>query len=265
MITLDCLAARYDENDVLYDVSLSIRPGEFIALIGPNGSGKSTLIKILAGQLLPSAGKICLGDRDLSVFGSKERGFRIAYFPQIRPIPNMDVQTLVSHGRFPRLNFGRVLGEKDHMAVTVALARTGLESMRKRPLSTLSGGERQRAYLAMLIAQDAEILLLDEPGSFLDIRHQLEIMDILQELNQQGKTIIFAAHDLPLAFSYAGRICLIKKGYIIADTTPDFMAGEPVIEQAFGVRLRPENEDSLFKYILADVKKQKHYSKADAP
>ena len=251
MISLENVSFGYDGKNVLHSVSLSLQVGDFAALLGPNGSGKSTQIKLMAGQLTPTAGTVYLDGNRLNALSPKQRGVRVAYFPQSRPVPNMDVQTLVSHGRFPGLGFARVMGERDRAAVQEALLRTDLGNMKERPLSALSGGERQRAYLAMLIAQDAEILLLDEPGAFLDIRHQLEIMEILQDLNRSGKTIVFAAHDLPLAFHYAKRVLLLNGGELIGDAPPKQMAESGHIERAFGVRIKQHSGDSLFKYTLA--------------
>ena len=258
MIRLENVSFGYDEREVLHGLSLSVGRSDFIALIGPNGSGKSTKIKLMTGLLTPAEGTIYLDGDDLHTLSPKRRGARIAYFPQSRPVPNMDVLTLVSHGRFPRLDFGRVMGNADREAVQRALSQTGLEGMTTRSLSGLSGGERQRAYLAMLIAQDAEVLLLDEPGAFLDIRHQLEVMEILKALNFGGKTIVFAAHDLPLAFSCAKRILLLENGELTGDAPPGQMAETGLVERAFGVRIRRQEDDSLFKYTLAGIPPPEH-------
>lgn len=250
MIALRDVRAGYTAKAVLHGLSLDIQPGEFIALVGPNGSGKSTLLKVMAGQLAPTAGRVHLGEKPLHTLPPVQRAQRIAYFPQSRPVPNMDVYTLVAHGRFPRLGFGRVMQEADHEAVRRAISQTELDAFTERPLASLSGGERQRAYLAMLIAQEADVLLLDEPGAFLDIRHQLEVMDLLRALNKKGKTILFAAHDLPLAFSYAGRVLLLNEGCLVGDALPQQLFCAEALVQAFGVRLHQQEDDSLFLYSL---------------
>ena len=251
-----------DTNMVLHDIDLNVNTGEFIALIGPNGSGKSTLLKAMSGQLPISGGTVCLQGKPLGeykpigeylpigAYSPRERALSISYFPQSRPTPNMSVSTLVAHGRFPHLDFGHVMNANDREIVGKAIMQTGLTELANRPLSSLSGGERQRAYLAMLIAQETDILLLDEPGAFLDIRHQLELMDILRQQNNCGKAIIFAAHDLPLAFSYAMRIVLMENGRIIDDAPPESISGGTSLERVFGMRLRRQDDDSLFNYIL---------------
>ena len=242
---------EHRNNLALHDINLTIKPGEFIALIGPNGSGKSTLLKVMTGQLPVSGGAVYLHGKSLREFSPKERALSTAYFPQSRPTPDMNVATLVAHGRFPHLGFTHVMSLTDRETVKKSIELTALTELENRALSSLSGGERQRAYLAMLIAQEADIFLLDEPGAFLDIRHQLELMDILKDLNKLGKTIILAAHDLPLAFSYAMRIVLLENGNLIEDASPESLSHGKSIEQVFGLRLRRQDDDSLFRYILA--------------
>ncbi len=255
MMRLEGIELRYEGKTALQLESLDIAAGEFIALVGPNGSGKTSLLKLLAAQIKPNVGCIRLEGRDLNAFSPKERSRKLAYFPQDRPLPNMDVQTLVSHGRFPHQGFGRIMQEADQRAVQEALQLAGLEAFAQRTLHSLSGGERQRAYLAMLIAQDADVLLLDEPSTFLDIRYQLEVLEILRQLHQCGKTILCAIHDLPAAFSYAARILLLQEGHLVADAAPAALAQSHKLEEVFTVRLQEQNEAALFRYGIAAPKK----------
>lgn len=250
MIALNGISVGYGGKAALSGLSLSVAPGDFIALAGPNGSGKSTLLKIMAGQMRPLAGTVELLGKPLESYTPRHRSLQVGYFPQSRPTPDMDVATMVAHGRFSRLGFGRVMGRADTAAAAKAIAQAGLRGFEGRPLASLSGGERQRAYLAMLMAQQAELLLLDEPGSFLDIGRQLEVMDILLGLSMQGSTIIFAAHDLPLAFSYATRVAVLDGGKLICDGPPEAVAADKAVAGIFGVALRRQ-EGGLLKYTLA--------------
>lgn len=251
MMRLEGIELRYEGQTAVQIESLDIAGGEFIALVGPNGSGKTSLLKLLAAQLKPTLGRLWLEERDLNSYSALERSRKLAYFPQDRPLPNMDVQTLVSHGRFPHLGFGRVMQESDKRAVQAALRLAGMEAFSQRNLQSLSGGERQRAYLAMLIAQDADILLLDEPSTFLDIRYQLEVLDILRQLHIRGKTILCAIHDLPAAFTYAARVLLLQEGRHVADAAPAELAQSRILEEVFAVRLQEQNESALFRYGIA--------------
>ena len=250
MLKAENLSIKYGDKTALYNTTLSFDKGELVALIGTNGSGKSTLLKALAGQLLPNKGMTLLNNQDIGNFSDKERAKLLSYFPQNRPLPNMDVWTLVSHGRFPHMGFNKKLGHHDLELVKQAIQYTNLENMQTRMLSTLSGGERQRAYLAMMIAQDSDILLLDEASSFLDVSYQLEIMDIMCRLNRQGKTILFASHDLQSAFSIAKRVVVLKDGAVAGDASPNVLANSQVVFDTFGIGIRQAIEHDCFKYVL---------------
>lgn len=252
MIHVQNAVVGYGGKPVIARLSLDIKAGECIALIGPNGSGKSTLLKALAGQLPLRSGEILLDGKPLSALSPKARASRIGYFPQNRPVPNMDVYTLVTHGRYPHLGFGRVMGEQDKALVQAALEQANALQLSARALSSLSGGERQRAYLAMLIAQDPEILLLDEPATFLDVTHQIEVSGILHNLHKRGKTVLFSAHDLPSAFESAERMLLLQNGALVHDAPPEQMAQSAAIHEVFGVRItRQQSENALFSYLLS--------------
>ena len=180
----------------------------------------------------------------------KDRARRIAYLPQQLSPARMDILTLASHGRFARMSFSKVMGEEDKKAVRRALERTGLWQERYRRVDTLSGGERQRAYLAMILAQDAEYMLLDEPAAALDIAHQIETMDLLKELASEGRGIVITSHDLPQTAAYSDRICLIDRGSADPAAPPDQLIREGErIRQVMGMTLVPADK-GLYPYIL---------------
>ena len=178
------LSAGYPGRAVLAGVSLAARPGRVLALLGPNGCGKSTLLRTMAGLLPPLGGEVLLdGRRDYS---PRQAAQRVAYLPQSRTAPNITVRRLVLHGRFPYLSYPRRYGREDYAAVDRALAAADALDLADRPLPELSGGQRQKAYLAMALAQETEAILMDEPTTFLDIRHQLEVLALLRQAADQG-------------------------------------------------------------------------------
>ncbi len=251
MICLRNVSAGYPGRPVLSIPSLDLSSG-IITLAGENGSGKSTLLKTILG-LVPHAGSLLVDEQDPSALQAKKRAALLAYLPQENPVPDMTVRMLASHGRFSRMNFSRRMTAADLAAVNSALSLAGMKELADRNLATLSGGERKRAWLAMVIAQDAPYLLLDEPGAGLDVRHQQELGEILRSLRDLGHTILLASHDLPQSFAISDRICLIKSGTIIADGSPADLVRQPeLLEQGLHLHLIPAADpDSLYPYLLA--------------
>ena len=237
MMELKDLCAGYGGEDQLRHVSLRFQAGCLTGLIGPNGSGKSTLIKACAGQLRPSCGQVLLEGRSIAGMGPRALARRLAYMPQMRGTPAMTVRQLTAHGRYPHLGFGRALSPSDWDQVDWAMDRAGVAAYASRAVTALSGGERQRAYLAMLLAQDTPLLLLDEPTAFLDIRHQFSLMDLLQQLAREGKTVVVALHELGLALSYCQRLLLLENGLPLAWGPPDQVYQSGRIQEAFGVNV----------------------------
>ena len=209
VLSLSHVAAGYGGTPVLQDVSLSVKQGEILTLAGPNGCGKSTLLKT-AARLLP-----CM--------------------PQTRNVPAITVEGLVLHGRFPYLGLSRRMGKKDREAVEEAMALAGILELRSRDLRELSGGERQKAYLAMVIAQDTQVVFLDEPTTYLDIGRQFEILELIRKLNRQGKTIVMVLHDLAHALTYSHRIAVMEKGSLLQVGEPQVLFESRVLDRVFGV------------------------------
>ncbi len=209
----------YASGENLIEVELNIEKGEFIGLIGPNGSGKSTLIKLMAG-MTPKKGEIRIFGREVNEMSPKELAKTVAVVPQRLSIDSpFTVRSVVAMGRNP--HFGRFgnLTKKDLEAVDRALAMTSIAHLVSRKVTELSGGEYQRVIIAQALAQEAEVLLLDEPTSHLDLSHQLEIMELIKELSLNGKTILVAIHDLNLAAAYARRLIFLRSGRVLADGT----------------------------------------------
>ncbi|MBR6709304.1 MAG: ABC transporter ATP-binding protein [Clostridia bacterium] len=250
MIRFNNLSVSYGRNTVLNGITSCIPGGEFTCILGKNGSGKSTLLRATMG-LIPYKGEISLAGAPLEKLPAKSRARKIAYLPQNYPVPNIDVRSLISCGRFPHTGFAHRLSPSDESFVQDAARETCVEHLMERMLPSLSGGERQRAYLAMVIAQNADTILLDEPASSLDIAYQAETVSLLSRLHRRGKTIAMVAHDLPQAFSCATHIMLLESGSIRAEGSPGEMWNHPGIRDSFGVGLAPsESSDSFYRYHL---------------
>jgi iron complex transport system ATP-binding protein len=232
----EALVLSYGARCVVDHVSLVVEPGDMVAIVGPNGSGKSTLLRGLARIHRPAAGRVVLGDRDIRSMGGREVARVLAILPQA-PETNADltVRELVARGRYPHQGILQRLGRHDAEAIEWALNAADLKGLESRPLQSLSGGERQRAWLALALAQEPKVLLLDEPTSFLDIQHQVEVMHILRRLNAQGMTVVCVLHDLVLAARFASRVVAMRAGAITFDGPPHAVFEPSALEAVFGV------------------------------
>lgn len=236
MINLQNAAFSYDKNPFIRDFSCDIPDGRITALLGPNGSGKSTLVRLCAGLLRPDSGDILINSREIRNYSPRQLARELAFLPQSRPTPPLRVRTLVENGRFPYLGLSRKLSFKDTEAVDNALEAVGLTAMADRELATLSGGERQKAYVAMLIAQGAQHLLLDEPTTYLDVAHQLELMQLMLALKSQGRCIVMVMHDIDLAMQYCDDILVMQRGKLLYKGSASKLLHSGAIEAAYGVR-----------------------------
>lgn len=234
------LSHAYRQQAVLSDVSLTVDDGEFISIIGPNGSGKSTLLRCLGRLLRPASGTVSLGERAIWDFDPREFARRVAFVPQgpLAP-PDLVVEELVWRGRFPhRSLFGRRLPH-DTVAVQRAVELADVGSLRGRAIGTLSGGERQRAFIALALAQEPQLLLLDEPTTFLDVAHQLDLLALLTKLNaEQGLTVVAVMHDLTQAAMFSRRLVAVREGVVVSDGPPAKVLTARRMKEIFGANLR---------------------------
>lgn len=234
------LQVGYGELVVLDGVTLQVPSGKITALVGRNGCGKSTLLKTMARILKPSRGKVYLDGEEVLAMSTREVARKLAILPQSPSAPSsMTVRGLVELGRYPHQN---LLGQKtaeDVRAVGWALEVTGLEELALRHLSELSGGQRQRAWIAMALAQGTELLLLDEPTTYLDMAHQLEVLELLRRLNtQEGKTVVMVVHDLNHATRYADHMVAVLDGRVVSEGPPGELLTPDFFVEVFGVRAR---------------------------
>ncbi len=231
------LSVGYGKKNILSDFTLEIPKGKIITVIGQNGCGKSTLLKTVSKAVSPSRGEVIYMDKKTGEYTPKALAQKVAYLSQTHESPpDIDVRALVSYGRFPYTRFGHGMSEKDAAIIDRALSLTGLSPLEGRILSTLSGGERQRAFIAMTLAQEPEILILDEPTTYLDVSYQIEVLELVKKLNAElGMTIVMVLHDLNLAARYSDVLAAIKNGRLLALGTPAELMSEKYLKSIFEI------------------------------
>lgn len=230
------LTLRYDQRTISQNLSVTIPDGSFTVIVGPNACGKSTLLKGLSRLIRPSAGAVLLDGKIISQLPAMEVARRLCLLPQNAIAPDgITVADLVARGRYPHQSFLRQWSMADEDAIMRAMASTSIADLSAHLVSELSGGQRQRVWIAMVLAQQTQILLLDEPTTFLDIAHQIEMLDLLAELNDQGRTIVAVLHDLNHACRYATNLIAMKNGAIIAQGDPSKIVTEKMVHDVFGL------------------------------
>ncbi len=239
MFRLQDVTFETQNKTILSPTSLSFEKGKVTSLLGHNGSGKSTLIKMLARQQAATQGEIELDGKTIHLLTAKEFALKVAYLPQHPPLTDgVKVRELVRFGRYPWKGlFGRY-SSQDEEYIDEAIEQVGLAHMQDRFVATLSGGERQRAWMAMLLAQKSECILLDEPTSALDVAHQYELLALVRELNQAlGLTVIMVLHDINMAARFSDQMVALHSGKILASGTPEELMQQDVLHQIYGIPL----------------------------
>lgn len=249
MIELHQVSAGYGKHQVLQDLSVAFEQGNITGIIGVNGSGKSTLLKTILGMVPNTWGGVTVEGKPILEMPRNEIARKIAYLSQEKTTPDMTVEQLVLHGRFPHLSYPRRYSAKDREIAAYAMEQTGVSQYAKKALQTLSGGMRQRAYIAMALAQDTEIVLLDEPTTFLDIAHQLQMMDLAKALAAKGKTVVLVLHDLTLALEYTDGLVVMKDGRVVSSGTAENVYQSGCFREVFGVDLGRMQVDGKQKYF----------------
>ena len=251
MIAINNMTAAYGIKPVISIPDLELGKGRITGIIGKNGSGKSTLLKAIDSQINYS-GSIMIDNKNLNDMSHRQRAATIAYLPQHLNIVRMKVETLVSHGRYAYTTLSHNLSSNDIDKIEYAMELADVKRLRHRYIEELSGGERSLAYLAMIIAQDSDYILLDEPTSDYDIAHQNMIIDILDKLLDDDKGIVICSHDIPMALTVSDLIVMIKDGNILANRTPlELIEDDSILRECVDVGVTLSNrEDSLYRYQL---------------
>ncbi len=241
MLEIKNLSAKYGKREILHNINLSFEPNKLTVVLGKNGCGKSTLISAI-NSTLKYDGSITLDGEDISTIPARERAKRLAVLPQMLKTPSFTVKELVTFGRSPYLDLTGRLNDTDIDAVDSALKMTSMTELADKPVSQLSGGERQTAYLAMILAQNTDILLLDEPTTFMDINKESAFLKLLGQITAQ-KTVIMIMHNINHAVRFADNIVLIDEGSVVFNGSKADCLENKMIEKVFGLRAFNISED----------------------
>ncbi len=250
MLRLQSVTAGYQRTPVLKDVSLSIEEGSITALIGPNGSGKSTLLKAAVGLCEVYDGTIYYNEVNKEGIGRQKFARSVFYLPQIHTGGAICVSRMVLHGRFPHLSYPRHYGKKDYDACSRAMERVGITELKDKRVNELSGGQRQKVYLAMALAGEPEIFLFDEPAAYLDIQYQLELLRLMKQLKDQGKTVVVILHDLNYVMQVADRIAVLEQGQMVFAGTREELLKSDVISRVFHVKPRFLKDEEGIQHLF---------------
>ncbi|GHJ47826.1 ABC transporter [Catellatospora sp. TT07R-123] len=238
-LAADDLTLAYDGRVVAAGLSVSIPDDSFTIIVGPNACGKSTLLRALSRLLRPTRGQVHLDGQVISSLPTREVARRLGLLPQSSIAPDgITVADLVARGRYPHQGLLRQWSREDERIVTESMAATGVADLAERAVDELSGGQRQRVWIAMALAQQTPLLLLDEPTTFLDIAHQIEVLELCRTLQQQGRTLVAVLHDLNQAARYATHLIAMRGGSIVAEGTPADVVTPELVEQVFGLPCR---------------------------
>ncbi|MFE4858723.1 ABC transporter ATP-binding protein [Streptomyces sp. NPDC056670] len=238
------LAARgvtvgYGDRTVIDALDVTIPPGEVTTIIGPNGCGKSTLLRTLTRLLKPTRGSVVLDGEDIVRLKTRDVAKKLGLLPQSPVAPEgLTVADLVARGRHPHQSWLRQWSSDDVSVVERALDLTGISDLADRPVDSLSGGQRQRAWISMTLAQGTDLLLLDEPTTYLDLAHAIDVLDLVDDLHESGCTVVMVLHDLNLATRYSDNLIVMKAGAVLAQGHPRDVVTPELLHEAFGLRAR---------------------------
>lgn len=250
VLTIRDISVSFAEKEVLKNINWDIPNHKISTILGPNGCGKSTLLKVITGNLKAQSGTVCLKGKPLQSYANRELAQQVAFLPQTPELPrDMIVEELIACGRFPYQKWWKSTVGEDRKAIEKAMQLTKTTALKERLVVSLSGGERQRVWIAMALAQEPKILLLDEPTTYLDINHQLEVLELLKKLNlEEGLTVVMVLHELNQAMKYSDELMVIHKGKIAACGTPLKVFTPELLREVFSVKASIEKDDDGESY-----------------
>ena len=253
MLEIKNLYAGYGNFSVLQDVSLCCEPGKITAVIGANGCGKSTLLKSAVGMADISFGEIVLNGKSVPGMRSNLRAQKISYLAQEKSMPDITVKNLVLQGRFPYLSYPRRYRAQDYAAAEKAMQKMGIENLAEKYLRELSGGMRQKVYIAMALCQETEVILMDEPTTYLDIDRQFRLAETMKNLANEGRTIVAVLHDILMALKISDRIAVMENGRMVCVGTPKEILEKKIIPRIFHVEICPVSCAGELEYVYRKV------------
>lgn len=236
-LTARGVTVGYGARSVIDGLDVAIPPGVITTIIGPNGCGKSTLLRTLSRLLKPTSGSVVLDGEDIARLRTRDVAKKLGLLPQTPVAPEgLTVADLVARGRHPHQSWLRQWSSDDADVVQESLAMTGVADLAERPVDSLSGGQRQRVWISMTLAQGTDLLLLDEPTTYLDLAHALDVLDLVDDLHESGRTVVMVLHDLNLAIRYSDHLVVMKDGAILAQGHPRDIVDAELLHKAFGLR-----------------------------
>ncbi|MCD4851195.1 ABC transporter ATP-binding protein [Arthrobacter sp. AK01] len=261
----EALTIGYEQRIISENLNVRIPEGKFTVIVGPNACGKSTLLRALARLIKPRSGQVLLDGKSVTALPSKELSRRLGLLPQSSIAPDgITVADLVARGRYPHQKLLRQWSEADEMAVVEAMDATGVAALSGRLVDELSGGQRQRVWVAMVLAQQTPLMLLDEPTTFLDIAHQIELLELFRELNlDKGHTLVAVLHDLNHASRYADHIIAMKDGVVVAEGAPADVITESLVEDVFGMACQIIDDPVTHTPLVVPLGRPRHAAVTD--
>lgn len=249
MVEIQNIFAGYGKSEVLHGVNLFLPAGQVTALIGANGSGKSTLLKALMGFIPLTGGDIRVGGVSIRELSRAELAKKIAYLPQGKTVPDTTAGRMVLHGRFPYLSYPRKYRAQDFAIAENAMEQMGILELEKKPMAELSGGMRQKVYIAMALAQQAPVIVMDEPTTYLDIGQQVKFAQLVGQLSKNGKTLLLVLHDLPLALKISGQIAALFDGRIVCCGSAEEILDSGAVQRLYGVEVKTARTEAGVQYF----------------
>lgn len=252
VIEMSRVEAGYGKTEVLHGVNLTVPEGKITTLMGSNGSGKSTLLRALLGFIPLWGGDITVEGVSVKGLSRRETARKIAYLPQGKNVPDITAERMVLHGRFPYLDYPRRYRERDYALAREAMEQVGMGQMAHRPMAELSGGMRQKVYIAMALAQQAPVIVMDEPTTYLDIGQQFRFGEMARRLSREGKTLVLVLHDILFALKISDRIAALQGGKILCQGTPEEILEAGVTQKLYGVAVKPVRTETGVQYYYEE-------------